>query len=487
MSNISNETELSTFLSSLNDTNGLILNNIYLDSTFEFVSNGIKKLYSNGKNNLIKLNVNKTQGYMIDLTDILTLLSKFNTIDDYGANSTVQYISPVYPSLTKTIDNIPVINMTADTFLLFEFNLDEAWQSSHNLCVFTPYFYSTTDNTAEYTTFASVDTSLFFTKSSLDANNTIKICCTSSQYIGNIYTNLGYNISKIPIEYVNNSTYNVLIRFGTLGPRDSTPYINTYFKTSIHNMSTIDQPSYYTSSDIISSFPFVYTPVSNENTIVVINEFNSVVNGVSTLISNPESYILYPYLSNMVDPVINYAVQNFYDSINLKNLNPPRTPINVQANNTGENYLMSDAVPVSNLSDSYLFIICLNQYSSGAGITSNVQIYNNITHNEIENGIIITGPSLPQFISDNFPFPNSNTLPPYSLYIYSMPYLYANTNGTSILITERISYGQTNYNHIVYDSITTSKVFVGESSDINSLISTLQQEFSNLTIVTNGV
>ena len=81
-------------------------------------------------------------------------------------------------------------------------------------------------------------------------------------------------------------------------------------------------------------------------------------------------------------------------------------------------------------------------------------------------------------INNTFPFPASN-IAPYGVYIYPMSEIYSETNGESILITERISYGQTNYNHVSYNDITTSQIYVGttSSSDISSLQTTLQNQY----------
>ncbi len=53
--NISNQAELSNFLVS-NDRNGLITNNIFLNSSFNFISNNVEKMLTTNANyNLIIL------------------------------------------------------------------------------------------------------------------------------------------------------------------------------------------------------------------------------------------------------------------------------------------------------------------------------------------------------------------------------------------------------------------------------------------------
>jgi hypothetical protein len=434
----------------------------------------ISSFLNNNENN----ENNENKGIMLDLTEIINNLVKFTAENTYGANATIQYISPVYKS-SKFIDNIPIVQMNVNTFLLFEITLDYLWQATHNLLILTPYYYTCSKNGTLDTIFGSVDKNLFFTKSSLDKNNSIKICCTASEYIGNIYKNQGYYISKIPYEYIDSSTYSILFRIGTLGPKDNTIKINRYCKTSINTMSDITN-NYYTSNKIIYTLPPVYPPISNNETSEVINQFNIVVNKVTELISNQVTYLTYPYLSNYTNPNISYGLTNFYESISLP------TPINMQANNTGENYLMTNPIPVTdNTSTTYLFIIYLNQNSSGGGITSNIQIYNANTNNEINGGLINTAPNIPSFISQRFPYP-INTLPPYGIYITSMTDLYSQTNGVDIIITERICYSKDNFNYTNYNLLTPSKIFVGDCSNINTFITQLQTSFPGITITTNS-
>jgi hypothetical protein len=197
----------------------------------------------------------------------------------------------------------------------------------------------------------------------------------------------------------------------------------------------------------------VYDVISNDSTQIIINSYTQIktyLNGFFSTI-----YTVYPYLSNYTDPSVNYAIDSFYVSNNL-----PR-PINIQGNNTCENYYTSNPINIVNDMSQYIYILYLNQYSAGAGITSNIQLYNSTSHNEITNGSIISGPNIPTMSTTNYPYPTTNDLPVYGIYGLSMASIYTETSGDSIDVTERISYGLTNFNYVNYDSINTTVIYVG--------------------------
>jgi len=431
--------------------------------------------------------VTRTKGVLINLTQTLTVLSKFFNLNSYGANSTVQYICPYYQDFTQIVNNIPVINLQPNNFILFECVLDNIWLENHNLFVFTPYFYSYKDisnsTINNYTIFGSVDQSLFFTKSSL-TNNILKICCTSCIEVANTYSKLGYYISKIPYEYISVTNYSILLRIGTLESPDLNKVINTYMKTSIYTIQDTTDLTYFNSNDIIATFPPVYPPISNSTTQQNITVFNQILNQFPLLISsaNPP-YLLYNYLSNYVVPPVSNAIESFYDSVGLQNLSPPRSPINIQANNTCENYYLSNIIPTLN-NQQYLYIVYLNQYLSGAGITSNIQLYDSVTHNQIPNGTIETAPDLSSMDQNIYPFPTqqeSSLFAPYGIFGYPMSMLYNDTSGGSLIITERISYGQQNYNHVIYDDVNTARIFVGDALT-QQQITDLQNTYNQIDI-----
>ena len=393
-------------------------------------------------------------GSVMNLTNVVNLASKLLTLNTYGSNSEVVYISPVYNRYTNIVNNIPIINMSLNSYLLFEFTIDSLWLKTHKLFVFTPYIYSYNKEII----FGSVDKSIFITGSDMiTSGNKIKICCTSSKVVASYYSKLNYVISKIPYDYILNSTYNILIRLASEIGSNNTISLNRYIKTSynINNfLNTKNLNEFYSSSEIINSFPVVYSPISNSSTTKILNSYAQIKIYLEEIFTS--IYIVYPYLSNYTDPSVNYAIDSFYVSVNLEN------PINIQANNTCENYYISNAIPIVNDSSKYLYILYLNQYSSGASITSNIQIYNYITHNGIANGTIITGPDMPFMSNTNYPYPISNDLSIYGIYGIPMLTLYNETNGDSINVTERVCYGLTNFNHLDDESVTTTVIYVGE-------------------------
>jgi hypothetical protein len=432
-------------------------------------------------------NILKTNGVLINLTQTLTMLARFFDVSSYGANSTVEYLCPYYPGYTQVINNIPVINLQPNNFILFEFTITNDWLENHNLFVFTPYFYSYNDISGStinnYTIFGSTDQSMFFTKSSL-INNKIKVCCTSSIDIANTFSNLGYYISKIPYEYISLTNYSILIRIGTLGQLDPNVVINQYMKTSIYTVVDTTLLTYYNSNQIISSFPPVYPPVSSSSAQTNINIFNQLLSQFPSLINstNPP-YILYNYLSNYVVPPVDNAIESFYDSVGLQNLTPPRSPINIQANNTCENYYLSNIIPTVS-GQQYLYIVYLNQYLSGAGITSNIQIYDSVSHNIIPNGTIETASDLSAMSQPNYPFPSQSEISqfaPYGIFGYPMASLYFDTSGGSLIITERICYGQQNFNHVIYDDVNTAQIFIGNPLT-QQQITNLQNTYNNINV-----
>ena len=387
----------------------------------------------------IQSNIQEIKGTLVDISNIITIISQFISANTYGANSNINYSSPTYDGITTIVNNIPVIEWIGiNDYILFEFKIpSEEWLNQNNLLSLTPYFFSTDDTVI----FGSTDTTIFIDKNNINSNNIAKICFTTCENVANKFISLGYIISKIPIEYIENSTFSILIRIGLVDSSSIITNINSYMKSSYFiNNTDSTYNTYFTSKQIIESFPPVYPPLSNPSTIKVVNNFNNIETYLDTIFTNKN--IVYPYLSNIVDPPTNFAIQNFYDSINLPNLTPPRDPINIQANNTGENYFLSNGIStVDDTKSLYLYILYLNQNSAGSGITSNIQIYDTLTHNEIFDGTIYTAPNLPPFTYFDYPYPSSVSKTEFSDYgLYSYPISYFNkvTTGNSIYVCERI-------------------------------------------------
>jgi hypothetical protein len=407
-------------------------------------------------NNNESIQVDK--GSVINLTDLITSLTNIPALgailDTYGQNSEVNYISPFYKNHTSITDNMPTFKMERNDFLLFEFTLSEEWLKQYNLFVFSTYIYSYDGDVI----FGTPDNSIFVEPSILH-DNKIKICCTSSKQVASKYSKLNYQISKFPYDYMDKSIFNILIRFATdSNNKTSTIEINEYIKTSYNTdnrLDTTDTSKFYNAQEIIEDYPTVYKPISNANTKEVITNYNAITNYLNKNFTTINQ--AYPYLSNFTDPPVAYAIDDAYRSIKL---NPPK---NLNGNNTCENYYMTNAISIVKNSNKYLYILYLNQYSSGAGVTSTIQIYSYGTSNSIVNGSIATGPEIPTMDTPNYPIAENNNLPEYGIYGLSMENIYTENVGvSSIVAVERISYGLTNFNYVKYNSINTMVIYIGE-------------------------
>ena len=421
-------------------------------------------LITNVNSNYINEPYNISGSY-INLTNLEQL---FINKDSYGANSTVDYLVPIYKENTTIQNNIPVYTMTYNSFLLCEFTLDETFFQNHNLFIFTPYIYSYKNMVI----FGTIDQNLFFTKQSLSSDNKIKICFTCSKTIADTYSKQNYFISKFPSEYIDGAFFNILIRLGTInGKGNSAININSYSTTSYNILNNIDETNLYTSKEIISAFPLVYKPYIDNAIEKLINDYNLIADYLSRL-SSMRKYTLYPYFSQQAGT--NYAIQSFYDSINLS------TPIEIYGNNTGENYNMTDVI-INNDKEKYLYILAPNQNTFNASVTSNIQIYNKDTKNAIQNGSIITAPNLSLMSYTNYPYSYSNLFPVYQLYKYNFSSINPSAENITIVVTERLSYSIINYNHVDYDSVNKSVVFTGDNLT-NEQVSFLNNTF-NINVV----
>lgn len=396
----------------------------------------------------------KIEGRLLDLSRILEVLSKYTNISDYGINETVTYVAPYYSGKSViNADNIPVINITGRDYFIFEITLDTNWLDNHNLLVFTPYIYSYGNSII----WGSVDSSLFLSKSLLSKENKINICCTASKEIAQKYSELGFLISKLPIDYILNSTINIILRVGNL--TNEKLFINDNVKTFFNTTSDANL-NYYTSEDIIAKCPLVYPPINNPETKQTINTFKAIQLYFKNL-NTFKYYELYPYFSSYVNPPVNYPIQSFYDSVNLTKLEPSREPINILGNNTCENYFMSNDIPLQEDTNKYIYLLYINQFDAGAGCTSNIHIYDQQSNYILA---VYSAADLPPMSSPQYPIPleeDTKQFPPYGLYIIPMNVLYDISNGLDVVICERICYNLINSNHTEYKDINVMSIFTG--------------------------
>ncbi len=443
----------------------------------------------------------KTIGYMVDLTRVMSFISMIRDIDSYGANVSVNYLAPFYKGITNMYNNIPIFKFeNKNDYLTFKITLNEKWLETHNLLIFTPYIY----NIIGKTVFASTDNNIFINKSLLNKKNEIKICVTASEEIAKKYLKKKYYISKLPVEYLNGSQLNILMRMGKTEKDAGEPvftYIETTFHSAKHSDKHCDDHKYFTSKKIIKSLPQVLPPITNANTVNVITNFVNIKAYITSLFST--IYLAYPYLSNYTTLLgtatpapVNFALTDFYVDFNLQKLTPPRNLINMQANNTGENYFMTNPISVATINNEsneplYLYILYINQNSSGASLASDIQIYNSTTHNEIVHGHIRTGPFLPPMDYVNYPYPTEEEIAKYSdygLYVYDMRYLniVANDGADNLIFVERCAYNPTNLNQTIYSDINVITIYVGTALTSEQL-TYLQTTYPNLTITNVNV
>ena len=422
----------------------------FLQTVNNFVSATQDLLCASDQN---ESSIKSVVGKMVNLTDIVGDLSKlkFLGLDTYGQNQNILYLSPIYPQITSTADNMPTFNMAKNDFLLFEFTLDESWLSEYNLFVFSTYIYKNKGDTI----FGTPDSSIFVQPSMIDSNKKIKICCASSKEIAEKYSKLGYLISKLPSDYMDTATtFNALIRFMSETSNPKTIDINQYITTSYNTDTTLDindTANYYDSTEIIKGYPPVYEPDLTQDANKVIANYNNTISHVNDIFK--KKYIGYPYYSNFAG--VTYAIDDAYKSMAL------HPPLNINANNTCENYFLSDKLSIQSDSNEYIYILYLNQKSAGAAVTSTIQIYD-IKSNAIKNGIIQTGPKIPTMNTSGYPKSAQNTLPAQGMYGISIKDIYNENNGTdTIVISERISYGLKNYNQLKYSSINSMQIYIG--------------------------
>lgn len=392
-------------------------------------------------------------GLLINLTNISNIISNFSPINNYGANNYNYYYTPIFTCST-IINNIPVVQFTSlNEFIIFKFKIpSENFLNNVNLINITPYFY----NYLGETVYASIDTSIDFLKNKVNVGDVIKIIFTCSETIGNFFATQGYIISKIPSDFILNSTFNFLMRIGNIdGTYNPGSIINESLVT-LNTISLINNLQLYDSNNIIANFPPAlnseYFYNGNENLLnSLLESYNTKIN---YYINNGYMQInTWLYLQNQPIPPVNYAFQSFYDAISV---NPS---INLQANNTGENYFNSDFIDLTQYTNKNLIIIAVNQNKFGYGIHSNIQIYNKNNLNVIQNGSYLTSPQIPPISSKNYPFVEINDLPTIQTIILDVNTILS-TGVTSIIIIERVGYNPINFNHSDYYLIPKFSVFI---------------------------
>lgn len=398
------------------------------------------------KINDLSIEDNEIHGLTYNVNTFYKVFSKFlNNSDADGANSTVNYFATFFQGITsnRLTDFLPIMNFGANDYILYDITVpDITWLSQHNLFNITPYFYNyvTPDNRTT-TPFASVDVTIPLFIDFKTPGKKIKICMTSSKTVAQNFESQGYIISKIPVNYINSSTFLPLIRVGNLHNVDDID-INSFVKTYFYKSSDSTINNNFTSQEIIDGLP----PTLSPNNPTFLNNLNTFTNIVSYLNDNVcdknKTLQTYKYLSNFYEfgSTRPYAINSFYTSIST-------TPIaQLEGNNTGENYFNSNAIDLTLVKTPFLYILSLNQNKMQIGLSSNIQVYDLDNLKVITNGTISTSPELPSMASSLYPDidSNSNNLSLFNLSAFNVQNL-LNVGVKYVIIIERNTYNPINY------------------------------------------
>lgn len=386
-------------------------------------------------------------GVIYNLDNFVHLAEYFGLqLDEYGANSTVDYLVPVFPDKITTFANsLPQIVMNKNDVILIEVTVpDMTWLDTHSLFNITPYFYFYEADGVETPVYASENITIQFFELFDAPGDTIRICITPNATIASQYQGMGYMISGMPEEYLDSTTFQILFRVGTINGEHQLS-INNFVRVAFlqaTEAAAFAGSDYYDAAEIIASFPDELLPEDTPQYETNIADYNDIVTYL-----NGQGYTPYQclkYLSNIYST--DYAFNNFYKAITV---NPAAE---MQANNTGENYYNSQGIPVytnpfidlRTISAPYLYVLSVNQNTMGSGLTSNVQIYNAQNLAIIPDGLIITSPDLPAFSAPDYPYVSDNPYPLFQINAYNIPELIA-SGITQVIITERISYNPVNF------------------------------------------
>lgn len=383
------------------------------------------------------------EGKTYNINNFVNIISNILPLNNYGANTTVTYCGLDYHKLTKFSGGIPYIEkINKDDFILLEFKIgSQEEMSKYTLLNFHNYSFDVTlPNKEPVRSFASVDAGIQFFDKIKNYNSTVKICITSSKNIAEIYENKGYNISKISLDLLNISTFNWLIRVGISTDSKIAPNLRDLVSSSYYsikeNNNDYNKKDYFTSTEIINSYPKPYLPVNNDIFKSVQKKFASLKN---QLVNNPKVVLkspFYPYLSNFNNT--KYAMQNIFDALTVD------PPAQVQANDTGKSYYLTNYINFSDYPDAYVYIIALNHNASNVSLSSNIQIYEAPNFKAIENGTTETGPKDSNILNTYYPMSKieDSNQPTYNIICYSCKNLIKSGVENQVVICERLQYSK---------------------------------------------
>jgi hypothetical protein len=401
------------------------------------------------------------KGELINLTKIVRAISKFRSIDDYASNNFTYYYGGIFPS-TQIINNIPVLYFNEiDEYVLFEFTIpDNGFVDNVNFVNFTPYIYSYQEIEIFGSTDRSIGREFFIPK--LQPGDTIKIVLTSSETIGEHFKSQGYIISKLPYNFLKESTVTFLLRIGNKSGEYNPGPLERYSKLVYGKFVSTEKLIPYNSFEIIASQPI---PLESKYLYTGLEKY---LLSLLTLYNNQKQELLmkgytelptYLYLQNLANPPVNYAFESFYDCITVSPYQP------ILGNNTGESYFNTDLINLNNYVDTTFVVLAVNQNKFGYGIYSNIQGYNNTGLQVIENLSYSTSPPIPVISNPKYPYAdNDNPVDGLKYPLINIKEFKANdllaTGIEEIYFSERVGYNPINFNHSNNYTIPRFSIFI---------------------------
>lgn len=412
------------------------------------------------------------QGSVMNVNNVFSAISRFKDIESYGPNSTVNYLALRFEGISTESGGFPVISVRPNDFMLMELTIPAMeWLNIHNLLNFTPYFFDFVDENGNHSNiFASIDKTVQFFKD-IQPGTVHKICCTACNAIADNYAAQGYQICRIPVEYISNATFLPMIRVGIM--RDHMSNLPVGMLKAVYYQSTYTTTteglSYSDTRQIIQTFERPMEPLSDSSTRAIHAGYNEAIKEFTNA-----GYVVFHtfnYLSHLAK--VKYAFQSFYDAVSV------RPVIEMLGNNTGENYFISDDIDITKYSiTDTLYILSVNQALTQCALSSNVQIYNRSNNSNVPNGTFATSPELPPMSISTYPFSSSREVHSYPTMMiskYSLQNLLQN-GIRKIAIAERNAYNPLNYSYTSTLYIDTACYFIGEDLPV-ALLDSLKLKY----------
>ena len=376
-------------------------------------SNNISKLKQNENNKSDQYTV--ILGNLINLNNFLNIATRLNpNINAYGANTTVSYIGAVYQGYTNFDEIIPYYKLGPDDYILLELDIGSpATMANINLINFTNYAYKTTYNGETANTFASVDQTIQTFDTIKNYNSTIKICICTSMKVATEYDRQGYQISRISLDLINPCEFNWLIRVGVNKNFALNTSLKKRLKTTLFKSKSEVQlysdNNYFTKSQIEARWPQKVLPLENPMFTFLTDRYLELISYINNFSSptKKEAGQVQPYLSNFNGN--GQGMYNIWDAMSVKPM------AQLQANETGKVYMMTDMLDLKDAENGYIYIVALNWGLTYTSISSNLQIYGAPSFQAIENGTCMTGPEYAVTQNLTYPYNNVNQLklPPF--------------------------------------------------------------------------